>query len=81
MICDEGEEMSCVDPDCADQVLEEVCACVTNADICGDTCASITNLDATCSQYGISAICGGLIPVDTVYRDVCSGCPPETGRF
>jgi len=67
------------------QVLSRVCKCAKKHDICGKTCPAIAdfmNEDEDCNYGVVKGICGGLIPTDKTYVELCGPtvCPVPTPK-
>jgi V8-like Glu-specific endopeptidase len=80
-LCDFEEMTSCPE-DCEAELIEAICDCVKVAEICDGTCADVGSLDPVqypeCSTYAAAGICGGVIPMEMSYRDMCaSQCPTD----
>lgn len=80
-VCEFGEMTSCPS-DCEIELIDAICDCVSVADLCDGTCADVGLLDPVqfpgCNSYAASAICGGVIPMEMPYTDMCSSqCPTD----
>merc|ERR1711884_78625 len=80
-VCDFGELTSCPS-DCEAELIEAICDCVKVAEICDGTCADVGSLDPVqfpgCNAYAAAGICGGVIPMDMRYTEMCAWqCPTD----
>merc|ERR1712038_582944 len=73
-VCDFGEMTSCPG-DCEDELIEAICDCAKVSDMCNGTCADVGSLDPLlfpeCSTYAAAGICGGVLPMEISYMDMC----------
>merc|ERR1711953_1394429 len=77
-----GEMTSCPS-DCEDELIDAICDCVKVAEICDGTCPDVGSLDPVqfpgCNIYAAAGICGGVIPLEMRYTDMCATqCPTDS---